>query len=285
MSGYIKIHRTLFDHPVVGFHVPAPRAEKGKRPVPPFMAWEWLCAKAAFKPHQSQDNRGNVAAIERGQVLAGRAYLADQWGWTEQNVRTFLKKLRDHGMVKINQASNRATAIISICNYEKFQGAQDLDNQQTNQAITKPSPSPNHTEEREEGKEKKEASSARTREDEFGRFIDRELIEWVSACLNPFAPEATHTAEQILRGHAKLYPPSQIAKGLNELRTAMAGSFKPRDFGKAMSGYIGKARPVTPEQPQASAFKLDVYDRMVPTNVEPVDDVWSIDMQEVRHAH
>ena len=57
MSGYVKLHRDLFDHPIVGFHVPAPRAAKGKRPVPPMMAWQWLFSKAAYKSH-SVGNKG-----------------------------------------------------------------------------------------------------------------------------------------------------------------------------------------------------------------------------------
>lgn len=162
MSGYIKIHRALFDHPVVGFHVPAPRAANGKRPVPPFMAWEWLCAKAAFRPHQV-NNKGRVETLERGQLLAARAHLASEWGWTEQNVRTFLKNLHAHHMVEINQSAGHYTAVLTVCNYGVYQGEAAEDNQSTNQSLTRESPETNHTERREElKKEKKEDISLET---------------------------------------------------------------------------------------------------------------------------
>lgn len=267
MIGYVKIYRSVFETDAFK-----------KEPFSRREAWIWLVANASWKPHQYR-HKSSMVPIGRGQLPGARKALARVWGWGEQRVRTYLDFLVSQSMITLD--SNQQLTIITVCNYDKYQ-ADQLD---SNQQLTSNQPATNHTEEEKELKEKKEASSTQAREDEFEKFIDRELIEWVAACLNPFAPEATYNAEQILRGHAKLYPPSQIAKGLTELRTAMSGNFKPRDFGKAMNGYIVKARPVVLEQSQTSTLKLDVYDRMVPTNVEPVDDVWAAEMREARHAH
>ena len=159
MSGYVKLHRDLFDHPIVGFHVPAPRAAKGKRPVPPMMAWQWLFSKAAYKSH-NVGNKGMDVKLERGQVLAARHHLASAWQWSEQNVRTFLKNLHAHGMVEINQSNGHYASVLTICNYERFQSGDDAANQSTNQSLTRESPETNHTE---EGKELKEEDTTLTR--------------------------------------------------------------------------------------------------------------------------
>jgi len=58
--------------------------------------------------------------IKRGEVLTGRKALATQTCLTEQEIRTALKKLQSTSNLTIK--STNKYSIISICNYDKFQG-------------------------------------------------------------------------------------------------------------------------------------------------------------------
>lgn len=224
MTGYVKLPRKAFDHPVVGFDVPPPRGSK-RGAVPPFMAWQWLISEAAFKRHETSDNRGNPITIERGQLLGARSYLAARWGWSEQNVRTFITKLCKFEMLKIHQDSNRSTNIITICNYEVYQGEQPSEQPPTNQGLTKDSPSTNHTEEREEGKEGKElkltlvpppdGSETKVREKKYPDWFE----EFWKAYPGPrrvAKPKSFELAKAAIK--AKTATPDQFAKAIKELR-------------------------------------------------------------------
>ncbi len=71
----------LPEHPIVGFEKPFARSE----------AWQWLLINAAWKDKRVE-HKGKALLLKRGDVLAGRSYLAEQWGWGEQRVRTFVHR-------------------------------------------------------------------------------------------------------------------------------------------------------------------------------------------------
>jgi hypothetical protein len=134
MPRYVKVYETLFDHELFGDRF-------SRRD-----AWLWLITKARWR-----DQPGG--GLKRGQVLGARSFLAAEWGWGEQEVRTFLAQLTARGMIEINQQGSRRPAVITICNYEKFQGTDENDNRQDNQHLTSTQPAPNqHLTTLEEGK-------------------------------------------------------------------------------------------------------------------------------------
>jgi len=97
MNGWIKLHRTAFDHDMFS----------GR---PDWLgAWVMLLMKADH---------------ETGQLRASLVTLQGWFDWTPKRVRVFLQKLEDSGM--IDRAPNEAKkgtkgAQITICNYSKFQ--------------------------------------------------------------------------------------------------------------------------------------------------------------------
>jgi hypothetical protein len=119
-NGYIAIDRGIFDHPMFkdreDWHV----------------AWEKLIAAAAWKARGVRGGWG-VVHVERGQLAATLRTLGMAWGWPKSNVDCFLKRLAREDMVMLEKTrtttrtSSRTLAhpvtIITICNYEKFQGA------------------------------------------------------------------------------------------------------------------------------------------------------------------
>jgi hypothetical protein len=64
--------------------------------------------------------------VARGQLGWSQERLASEFGWTRQQVRTFLNHLkRDH---MINQEQHGKMSIITILNYEKYHGDNQIDN-------------------------------------------------------------------------------------------------------------------------------------------------------------
>src|SRR5690606_24814180 len=107
-SRWIRVCVDTFDHPSL-------KGEFDRR-----SAWLWLIANAAWKDHKTR-TRGGIVEIKRGQVLAGLKFLADTWGWSIKRVRTFLGELADEGIIEREQTKNQYAAVVTICNYEKYQ--------------------------------------------------------------------------------------------------------------------------------------------------------------------
>jgi hypothetical protein len=137
MTGYIKCYRDVFDHNL--FH----GEDFSRRD-----AWLWLIANAAWKSHRAR-YRNKMVGIERGQLPGGRQHLAATWGWSEKRVRNFLQSLADEGMIRIDSKKGQHWAIITVCNYDKFQDVgPSMGQERANEG-----PRKGHTE---EGKEIKE---------------------------------------------------------------------------------------------------------------------------------
>jgi hypothetical protein len=107
-------------------------------------AWLWLITNAALKDHKA-NHKGAAVDIRRGQVFAGRDYLAKVWRWSPQNVRTFLRFLASENMVEVNQSNGHYANVLTICNYEKYQTPAKVRNQSATQSLTRAQPEPNQT--------------------------------------------------------------------------------------------------------------------------------------------
>jgi DNA replication protein DnaD len=112
--------------------------------------------------------------VARGQLGWSQDRLASEFGWTRQQVRTFLNHLkRDH---MINQELHGKMSIITIVNYEKYHG----DNQMDNHPVTSRQPAHNqpittNKNDKNNKKEKKEYISPRLGEHENVRLTKPEL--------------------------------------------------------------------------------------------------------------
>lgn len=65
--------------------------------------------------------RGVMLTIDRGEVLAGERFLGERWGWSRGKVRRYLEFL-EKTVQQIVQQKNNVCSIISITNWEKYQG-------------------------------------------------------------------------------------------------------------------------------------------------------------------
>ena len=157
-TDWIAVYRNLRVHPIVGFLNADGTRRRGAK-VCQSMAWVDLCMEANWKDRQ-ENNNGQMVLVERGQLQGGRKWLAERWGWTEEQVRWFLKKLSDEGMVTVDRPkitrkshsthtgsttkstpkSTRFVNIISISNYNIYQAACELDELLNPQIDNHPNP-------------------------------------------------------------------------------------------------------------------------------------------------
>ncbi|WP_108338591.1 MULTISPECIES: hypothetical protein [unclassified Novosphingobium] len=106
MSGFVTLHREALDHHLF-------RGDSAR-----LGAWFWLIGKACWKP-TTHDARGRTITVERGQLCAGREYLAKEWGWSPSAVERFLVRLETEHMIE--RQTGQGKSVITICNYDKYQ--------------------------------------------------------------------------------------------------------------------------------------------------------------------
>jgi hypothetical protein len=112
-TGWIKSHRQFLDWE--WFKTPGM-----------FQLFHYLLYKANHKPKKWQG-----ITIERGQLITGRCTISRNTGLSEQVVRTCLKRLKSTSEITIK--STNKFSIITICNYDQYQGAENEVNQHINQ--------------------------------------------------------------------------------------------------------------------------------------------------------
>ena len=124
MEGFINLHRTLLDSMIFS-------SQTGLK------IWIWLLLKASFKKRHVSLKIGKgetTITIERGQLLFGRYKAEEELGIDGSTIYRWLKKLEENEMILI-QVSNQYS-IITICNYDTYQGEntnaeQPMNNQRT----------------------------------------------------------------------------------------------------------------------------------------------------------
>ncbi len=82
-------------------------------------AWIDLLMHANFSDNEILI-KGQVIRLSRGQQARSEVTLSKSWKWSRNKVRRFLELLKKEGMIVTE--TTHLTSIISICNYESFQG-------------------------------------------------------------------------------------------------------------------------------------------------------------------
>jgi hypothetical protein len=111
MTGFILIHRKIFDHP-------AYKGDKfSKRE-----AWIWMIGAAAFAKCEIKRNSRTIV-LERGQLSFSIRFLASKFGWSKTKVAGFINGLKARTQIRTECGTEFSTCqnIITICNYEKYQ--------------------------------------------------------------------------------------------------------------------------------------------------------------------
>lgn len=113
-KGYIKLYRQIQECWV--WEVQTPFDERS--------AWIDLLMSANHDDHKTMFD-GQMIVVKRGQWITSVRKLAERWGWGNQKTLKFLRALEEDKMI-LRDANSRRT-LITIVNYEKFQGYDDED--------------------------------------------------------------------------------------------------------------------------------------------------------------
>lgn len=108
MSGWIKLHRQIWDHWLY----------QEKRVFSRFEAWIDLILMANHK--DTRFALGNeIVEAKRGEVITSELKLMERWGWSKTKLRNFLELCEKDGMI-IKKSDRKKTTII-IVNYSDYQ--------------------------------------------------------------------------------------------------------------------------------------------------------------------
>jgi len=122
MQGYIKIFRQIENNPLY-FSEKFTRAQ----------AWIDLLLLANHKENKFL-KRGCWVTIKRGQVGWSILALSERWKWSRHKVDDFLLYLQKEQQILIEKT--HLTTIISVCNYETYQGVSGQKGQQKDKRRT-----------------------------------------------------------------------------------------------------------------------------------------------------
>ena len=131
MSGYFAVDRGIFSHE---FFDAEPFTQRE--------AWMWLISEAAWRDCVVKTKFGAVSLI-RGQCIYSVRFLAERWQWDRSRVYRFLKALVDANSIRT--VSEHGMQQITICQYEKYQGARTENEQRTNTKRDKEEPDNHRT--------------------------------------------------------------------------------------------------------------------------------------------
>jgi len=111
MPGYFKVERDFLES---DFWLSEPFTKS--------QAWVDLFGIANHAPGFFV-KRGMQINLKRGQTGRSELTLARRWQWSRNKVRRFLKWLENNEMISLKQ--DNKTSLITICNYDHYQGVQN----------------------------------------------------------------------------------------------------------------------------------------------------------------
>lgn len=126
-GNWIAVSREMIEHHIVGAGNMVTPADKNRGSFSRLESWLDLLSMANFAERKITV-QGATLVLKPGQTLAGRAFLAKRWNWTEKAVRVWLDKLSTELMItlaceklKEGQTKGHGPNVLSVCNWAKYQ--------------------------------------------------------------------------------------------------------------------------------------------------------------------
>ena len=165
--GYIKVWRKVLDTGILKNHKL-------------WSFWMWCLLKASHEKHKVLVGYQEVE-LQEGQFIFGRKNASEELNMSEQNIRTVLKNLEKSKNLTIKTTNK--FSVITILNWELYQGNGNVTNQQTNKELTNNSPATNHKQECKNDKNEKNKNEEGGKKEFLPLPLRFELIE---KDFNPF---------------------------------------------------------------------------------------------------
>ena len=154
MNGWIKLHRRILD-----CEIWEGNDEHDAEPYDERSAWIYLLIKANHRDKQLMFD-GEMVNVKRGQHITSVRKLAKTWQWSNDKTLRYLRKLESYNMI-VREPNTRRT-LITIVNYEVYQGEDDDSRTVTSTVLsTVPSTVISHKQERKEEKKKRNNSKSK----------------------------------------------------------------------------------------------------------------------------
>ncbi len=141
MDGWVKVHRKIFDNPVVC------------KDTDHLAVWLWLLCHAAFSPTDVMYG-GKRMTLQPGQLTTGRKIIASELNVNEYKVQRILKAFEN--AQQIAQQTDHRCRLISIVSWDKYQVDAQQNAQEMHKSCTSDAQVMHTKEERKEREERKE---------------------------------------------------------------------------------------------------------------------------------
>jgi hypothetical protein len=249
MTGWIKLHRKIKDSELY---------PKGRE----FTKYEaWLDLLMIANHSEKNVVVGNeVFVCKRGQSVRSVESYQKQWNWTRQQVRCFFDLLVRLEM--ITKETTSKTTILTICNYDTYQGEQPTENQQNedpennqqnNQQKTIKTAMLNGCEtvfyKDEQPTNNQHYNQHYNHKQEVKKKEEKERVKFTP----PALPEIqSYFSLKIHEKGLHLNPVNEAEKfeGFYSSKNWMVGKNKMTDWRKAVSGWIARAKDQSNSKPQ-----------------------------------
>lgn len=173
--------------------------------------WQHLIRRANYS-----DTEFEGKTVKRGQLVIGRHALSKQTGISEQSVRTCINRLKSTNEITVE--STNKFSVITICNYERYQGGKDTTNQQinqeSNQQLTSNQPATNQ----------QLTTSNNNKKEENEKKIDYYALHPSSLGSNP-GPLNQELADKAFQIGGKINK-WRVAHGLKQMKALLDGTEK-----------------------------------------------------------
>jgi len=197
-QGWIKLHRKILENPIF------------KNP-DAFMLWVQLLLRANHKDGKFM--LGNqVIDIKRGQIMTGRKSLSTYTGLSESKIERLLKCLEIEQ--QIEQQTFTKYRLISITNYNKYQGVeQQVDN---NRTTTEQQPNTNKNDNNENNENKFNIKNIKSKGLDFSGFNNESIFQIWCDWLNFKYVQFKDEYKQLQSEQTALNKLKKLSKGSSE---------------------------------------------------------------------
>lgn len=241
MSGYVKLHRKIFENPLFKTNHDARH-----------LMMDLLADQALAWADTVQNWKGKPVVVKRGQAMISIREMSARYGFSHQRIRTLIKSMVAHSILEINTLPNQGPSLVTLCKYEEYQDQQHTPNTPIN---THPTHTQHIKEEVKELKELEKKESSDLLADEVAEAFDA-YNATAAECGLPQAAKLTADRRAKIKARLKDYgsdgwkkamaniEKSGFLTGANDRKWKADLDFvlKPASFGKIHDGGFGNGR-------------------------------------------